>query len=185
MLLSRSLPLRSALMLCLLAATPCLAGAQAAPRADASQDQQRAAMARLGFLVGRWSGPITLTRGPGEPMHLTQTEQVQMKLGGLLLLIEGTSRDASGKVLFQALATVAFETATGSYRFRAYNDGRYLDTELAVPKDGFAWSFEAGPAHVTNSMHLTANGAWDETTEVSVSGAPPRQSMQMVLQKQP
>ena len=159
--------------------------AQAAPHGDTSQDQQRAAMAKLSFLTGQWSGPITITRGPGEPMRMTQTEHVQMKLDGLLLLIEGSSRDSAGKVLFQALATVAFDTATNTYRFRAYNDGRYLDTELTVPKDGFSWAFEAGPAHVTNSMHLAANGAWNETTEVSVSGAPARQSMQMLLQKQP
>ena len=185
MLLSRCFPRRVALMLCLVATTPCLARAQAAPHGDTSQDQQRAAMTKLSFLVGRWSGPITITRGPGEPMRMTQTEQVQMKLDGLLLLIEGTSRDAAGKVLFQALATVAFDSDTNTYRFRAYNDGRYLDTPLTVPRDGFSWAFESGPAHVTNSMHLAANGAWDETTEVSVNGAPPRQSMHMVLQKQP
>lgn len=183
--LPRRLSLCKIAILCMAVAMPSIASTQAAARGDTSLDGQRAAMAKLSFLVGRWSGPITLTRGLGEPMRLTQTEQVQMKLDGLLLLIEGTSRDADGKVLFQALATVAFDTATNSYRFRAYNDGRYLDTELSVPKDGFSWSFEAGPAHINNSMHLTANGDWAETTDAVVNGAPPRQSMQMILKKQP
>ena len=49
---------------------------------------QRQAMKKLEFLVGHWSGTATVVRGPGEPLKLTQTEDVQFKLDGLVLLIQ-------------------------------------------------------------------------------------------------
>jgi hypothetical protein len=44
-------------------------------------EAQRAAMKRLGFLVGKWVGEARLLRGPGEPVVLVQTEEAQFKLG--------------------------------------------------------------------------------------------------------
>jgi hypothetical protein len=61
------------------------------------------------------------------------------------------------------------------YHFRAYNDGRYLDTELSVTPGGFAWGYTAGPVKVTNTMRLNEKGEWAETTETAV-GRPLRAS---------
>jgi hypothetical protein len=153
-------------------------------RAD-STEAQRAAMRNLSFLAGHWSGPVTITRGPGEPLHLTQTEDVQYKLDGLVLLIQGQSTSAEGKVEFSALATVAYDDASHTYRFRAYNDGHYIDAELSVVPDGFSWGFNAGPAKIQNAMHLTGKGEWSESTDVTFASNPPRRSMNMLLQHQP
>ena len=150
-----------------------------------SVDSQREAMRKLGFLAGHWSGPVTIVRGPGEPLHLTQTEDVQYKLDGLVLLVEGKSTSTDGKVQFSALATVAYDDGSHTYRFRAYNDGHYLDTELSVPANGFSWSFTSGPAHIVNTMHLSSQSEWDELTEVSVGSNPPHRSVEMHLQHQP
>ena len=117
--------------------------------------------------------------------HLTQTEDVEYKLDGLVLLIEGKSTSADGKVPFSALATIAYDDASHTYRFRAYHDGHYLDTELSVPANGFSWSFTAGPAHIVNTMHLTGKGEWDEVTEVTVGSNPPHRSVDMLLQHLP
>lgn len=150
-----------------------------------SVDAQREAMHKLSFLAGHWSGPVTIFRGPGEPLHLTQTEDVEYKLDGLVLLVDGKSTSTDGKVQFSALATVAYDDASDTYRFRAYHDGRYLDAELSVPVKGFSWSFAAGPAHIVNTMHLTAKDEWDETTETTVGSNPPHRSVEMLLQRQP
>jgi hypothetical protein len=145
---------------------------------------QREAMRKLDFLVGTWSGDASVARGPGEPLRLTQTEHVQRKLDGLVLLVEGTGRDRDGRVVFQALATLTYDDVTGAYRIRAHSDGNYLDTELSVSDDGFAWSFEAGPARVRNAMSLNANGEWVETTETTVGSSPAHRSMEMTLRRQ-
>jgi hypothetical protein len=152
---------------------------------SSSVDAQREAMGKLSFLAGHWSGSVTIVRGPGEALHLTQTEDVEYKLDGLVLLIEGKSTSADGKVLFSALATIAYDNATHAYRFRAYHDGHYLDTELSVPANGFSWSFTAGPEHIVNTMHLTGKGEWDEVTEATVGSNPPHRSVEMQLQHRP
>jgi hypothetical protein len=145
---------------------------------------QREAMRALAFLAGSWSGPVTIAHGPGEPLHLTQTENVEYKLDGLVLLIEGKSTQSDGKPQYQALATIAYDDASHTYRLRAYNDGRYLDTELAVAADGFSWGFTAGPARIVNTMHLTNKGEWKETTEVTFGNNTPQRSVDMLLEHQ-
>lgn len=150
--------------------------------ASNSVDTQREAMHKLSFLVGRWSGPVTIARGQGAPLHLTQTENVEYKLDGLILLIEGNSTDAKDEVVFGALATIAYDDDSHTYRFRAYNDGHYLDAELSVPGKGFSWSFAAGPAHILNTMRLTEKGEWNEVTEATVGSSLPHRSVEMLLQ---
>lgn len=145
---------------------------------------QREAMQKLAFLVGKWSGPVSIWRGPGEPLHLTQAETAQFKLDGLVMQIEGESTGSDGKWQFQALATVSYDDASHTYRFRAYNDGHYIDTEFTVQPDGFRWGFDAGPAKIRNAMHLTAKGEWQETTDVTFGSNPPYRSVEMLLQHQ-
>lgn len=150
-----------------------------------SVDAQRDAMRKLSFLAGRWTGPVTIQRGPGEPLHLTQTENVQYKLDGLVMQIEGQSIGADGKVAFSALATISYDDESHTYRIRAYNDGHYLDTELTVPGQGFSWGFTAGPAHVVNTMHLTDKGQWSEVTDVTIGDNPAYRSLVMTLRIEP
>lgn len=146
-------------------------------------EAQREAMRKLSFLAGKWTGPVTVVRGP-EPLHLTQTEQVEYKLDGLVLLIDGKSTDSDGKSSFEALATVSYDEATHAYHFRAYNGGHYIDTELTVLPDGFSWGFKAGPADIVNTMHLTAKGEWSEQTVATMGTNPPMHAVDMLLTKQ-
>jgi hypothetical protein len=150
-----------------------------------SAETQRQGMRKLSFLTGHWSGPVNILRGPGEALHLVQTEDVEYKLDGLVLLIEGKSTSADGKVLFSALATIAYDDTANTYRIRAFNDGHYLDSELSALSNGFAWSLTAGPAHIVNTMHLTAKGEWDEVTEATVGSNPPHRALDMLLQHVP
>jgi hypothetical protein len=150
-----------------------------------SVDVQREAMRKLSFLAGHWSGPVSIVRGQGEPLHLSQTEDVEYKLDGLILLIEGKSTSADGKVLYRALATIAYDDPSRTYRLRAYHDGHYLDTELSVPAEGFSWGFTDGLAHIVNAMHLTSKGEWDEVTEVTVGSNAPHRTVDMLLQHLP
>jgi len=170
---------RQALLVAVFAGLSVAATAQQPP-ANSTKAQQ-AAMQKLSFLAGHWSGPITIVRGPGEPLRMTQSENVQFKLDGLVLLIEGKSTGADGKVQFEALATVAFDNVSQSYHFRAYHDGNYLDTVLTVLPDGFSWGYTSGPAKIENTMHLTTKGEWQETTTVVFGDNPPRPSVEMLL----
>ena len=145
---------------------------------------QRAAMKKLEFLAGTWRGPASVSRGPGEPLKLIQSENVQYKLDGLVMLIEGEGRNADGKRVFGALATVNYDEATGTYRFRAHNDGRFLDTELKIERNGFSWGYTAGPLKVSNTMHVDEQGNWVEVTDSVYNNGPARRSVDMNLQRQ-
>jgi hypothetical protein len=145
---------------------------------------QREAMKKLGFLVGTWSGEAKVNPGPTE-MKLTQTEKVELKLDGTVMLVEGTGRNPSGEIAFQALATIAYDEATSTYRFRAYSGGRYLDTELHVSANGFSWGFEGGPTKITNSMEVNSKGEWAETTQMTAGNSPPRTLVEMLLHRVP
>jgi len=161
----------------------CVAAAAQQPGSNSVQIQ-REAMHKLDFLAGRWSGPVTIQRGPGQPLRLTQSENVQYKLGGLVLLVEGKSTNGAGKAEFSALATISYDDATSAYHIRAYNNGHYVDSKLSLLPRGFSWSFPAGPVRIVNTMHLTAKGEWQEVSDVVMGGAAPRRSVRMLLRHQ-
>jgi hypothetical protein len=146
---------------------------------------QREAMKKLAFLVGQWSGSATTSRGPNETVKVKQTEDVQFKLGGLVLMIESTGRNPdTAVVMFNALATISYDETAKTYRFRAYNDGRYLDTDLKVPESGFEWGYKTGPADVRYVMRLNDKGEWVETGDVKFGDNPPQRTFEMTLRKQ-
>ena len=110
-------------------------------------ESQRSAMKKLEFLVGKWSGEARVFRLTNQPVELVQTEEAYYKLDGLLLIIEGIGRNRSdGKTALQALGVVSYDDETGTYRMRAYNDGRYLETELTLSDSGkgISWGFTFG-----------------------------------------
>ena len=157
-----------------------LALAQQGPNVNA----QKEAMKKLEFLTGKWSGEGWAMRGPGQTVKYKQAEDVQYKLDGLVLLIEGTGRDPeTGAVTFNALATIAFDEATKSYRLRSFNAGRYLETELRLVDRGYEWGFDSGPAKILYVMKLEDDGTWVETGTVSMNGGPPRQILEMKVRK--
>jgi hypothetical protein len=141
------------------------------------------AMAKLSFLQGNWSGPATVSHGPGNMIHLTQSERVEMRLDGLLLTIEGAGADGSGKIVFRAFANISYDDVTHQYRIRAYNNGHYVDSELSVETNSFSWSYSAGPTRIVNTMHLSSTGEWEEKTESTAGQNPAMTVVDMKLKK--
>ena len=105
-------------------------------------DAQRVAMQQLSFLVGNWSGEASVLRGPGQFFELAQTEYVQFKLDGLILMIEGLGRlKSDGTPVLQALGVISFDDAAEQYRMRAFNDGRWLEAEVKLLDEAQAISW--------------------------------------------
>lgn len=150
-------------------------------------ESQRAAMKRLSFLLGKWSGEARVLRGPAEPVELIQTEEAQYKLDGLVLMIEGIGRTKSdGKVALQALGIISYDDAAGAYRMRAYNDGRYLETELKLADNGrgLTWGFALGEIKTSSVLRINETGEWTELTEITVGPQPPRRYMEVRVGRQ-
>ena len=70
------------------------------------------------------------------------------------------------------------------YRFRAYNDGSYVDTELKVPDNGFEWGYKSRPIQIVFVMKLNDNGDWMETGHASIGDGPARKFFDMTVHKQ-
>jgi hypothetical protein len=171
------------LILCLALSVPGLAQQPRAPDLAA----QRAAMKKLGFAIGKWAGEARLLRGPGEPATLIQTEEAQYKLDGLILVVEGVGRTkAVGKLALQAFAIVSFDDESGTYHMRAFNDGRFLETEVKLSDDGrgITWGFTSGPIRTSSVMRINEAGNWTELTEITVGSQPPRKYMELTVSRQ-
>jgi hypothetical protein len=120
-------------ILCTALLVPCMAQQPRVP----DTESQRSAMKKLACLAGEWSGEARIVRGSGGPLELAQTEDAQYRLDGLVLLIEGIGRDKKdGKVALQALGIISYDDAGRVYRMGAYNDGRYMETDLTLADDG-------------------------------------------------
>ena len=62
-------------------------------------------------------------------------------------MIEGVGRaKTDGKVSLQALGLISFDDDTGTYKMRAFNDGRWLETEVKLADSGnsISWGFALG-----------------------------------------
>ena len=117
-------------------------------------------------------------------MELMQTEEAQYKLGGLILMIEGTGRaKADGKLVLQALGLISYDDEIGTYRMRAYNDGRWLETEVTLAEggQGINWGFALGDIKTSSLLRIDEMGAWTEVGEITIGSQPPRKFMELTV----
>lgn len=147
---------------------------------------QRAAMQKLSFLIGKWLGEARANRGPGQTLELAQSEDAQYKLDGLVLMIEGVGRNkAGGALALQALGLISFDDETGKYWMRAFNDGRWLETEVKLVEEGRAisWGFSLGSIRTSSLLRIDDNGDWTESAEIFFGEQPARPLMQLRVSK--
>jgi hypothetical protein len=172
------------LFVCVALSLSCMAQSPPVPDIEA----QRAALKKLDFLVGNWSGETRIFRVPGEPpLELMQTEEAQYKLDGLILVIEGVGKTkAEGKAALQAFGIVSYDDEDGTYHMRAYNDGRYLETNLKLSSEGkgIDWGFALGEIKTSSVLRINAKGEWTEQTEIAIGSQPARKFMELRVSRQ-
>jgi hypothetical protein len=145
---------------------------------------QRAAMKKLDFLNGRWTGEARLLRGPGGAVALVQTEEAQYKLEGLILMIEGVGRTKSGgQPVLQALGIISYDDESKTYHMRAYNDGRFLETEVKLLEEGkgITWGFSLGEIRTKSVLQISDKGEWTELTEITIGSQAPKILMELTV----
>lgn len=145
---------------------------------------QREAMKKLGFLVGKWAGEARQLCGPTEFVELLQTEEAQYKLDGLILVIEGLGRPKfGGQPLLQAFGIVSYDDESGAYRLRAFNDGRFLETEVKLLEEakGMTWGFSLGEIRTSSVLQINERGEWTELAEISIGPQPPKKLLELTV----
>ncbi|SRR5579871_1325044 len=149
-------------------------------------EAQRAAMKKLSFLIGEWSGEASVLRGPGTIVEINRTQVAQYKLGGLVLMIEGVGRTKSdNKPSLQALGFISYDDAVGTYRMRAFNDGRWLESDVKLLDDGksLSWGFALGDIHTQSTLRINDQGEWTEHADIVIGARPPQKLMDLVVRR--
>jgi hypothetical protein len=144
-------------------------------------------MRKLEFLVGTWTGEARIARAAGETTELAQTEVAAYKLDGLILVIEGIGRAKSGLApVLQAFAVISYEDETNSYRMRAFNDGRFLETNVKLLEEGkgMAWGFVLGEIKTKSVMRINEKDEWTELHEIVIGSQPTRRLMEIAVRRQ-
>jgi len=150
-------------------------------------EAQREAMKKLGFLVGKWAGEARLLRGPTESVELLQTEEAQYKLDGLILVIEGVGRTKSdGQPVLRAFGIISHDDEGGTYRLRAFNDGRFLETQMNLLEngEGMTWGFTLGEIRTNSVLRINERGEWTELAEISIGSQPPKKLLELTVRPQ-
>jgi hypothetical protein len=150
-------------------------------------EAQRAAMKEFSFLVGKWAGEARLLRGPAESVELFQTEEACYKLDGLILVIEGVGRTKSGsQLVLQAFAIISYDDESTTYRMRAFNDGRFLETQVKLVEEGkgMTWGFVLGDIRTNSVLRINENGEWMELAEITIGPEPPKKLLELTVRPQ-
>jgi len=157
--------IRPLLLLCLLS-VPAVAQGPTASRPEE--------MKKLDFLVGKWSGEGWIQFGPGQRRTFRETEAVQLKVDGAIVLIDGLGKgNIPGQqeevTVHTAFTVVSYDNKAMVFRWRAYRaGGDSIDTEAKVGDRSLEWGFHderAGDIRFT--IRLNEKGQWFEVGESS------------------
>jgi hypothetical protein len=147
---------------------------------------QRNALKKLAFLVGKYSGEASILRGPGQLVELQQTEEAQFKLNGLILMIEGVGRLKSDSTpILQALGLISFDDTLGKYQMRAFNDGRWLETEVKLlgEPNAISWGFALTEMRTESVLRVTDTGEWIEHADFIIGTRAPQTLLDLRVQR--
>lgn len=118
---------------------------------------------------------------------MAQTEGAEYRLDGLILIIQGIGRNKlDGTVALQALGVVSYDDEAGTYRMRAFNDGRYLETELKLNDtgNGISWGFNFGQIKTSSVLRINGKGEWTENHEITIGSQLARKFMELNVSRQ-
>jgi len=121
---------------------------------------------------------------------LGQTEAAEYKLGGLVLVIEGVGKTKAGEAALQAYGIISFDDESATYRMRAFNDGRFLETEVRLLEpdgsqqtNGMTWGFKLGDFRTASTLRINEDGDWTEVAELFIGDQLPRKLLELTVHK--
>jgi hypothetical protein len=174
----------------LISAVALTGGAGASGQAGRPSAAHLEAMNKLSFLIGEWKGEGWTEFVPGQRRTSPITENVQPRLGGAILLVEGLGKaKVPGKqeevVTHNAVGIISYDGHAKLYRVRSYLlDGRSVDAEASFTDEGFQWRFQApGGTSIRYTVKLNDKGEWYERGDMSQDQKTWRQFHGMTLQK--
>lgn len=133
-------------------------------------------MKKLEYMAGRWKGEALIRKGNAPPEKVLQEENIQYKLDGTVLWIEGTGRslETGNAIVFNALAIVSYNQNTKEFKLRSHvMDGNQTDAYFKILKENqFEWGFDvANNAKIRYTIVLNSQEkSWIEKGDYSPDG---------------
>jgi hypothetical protein len=141
------------------------------------------AMKKLDYLAGKWKGAGWIMMGPQRREEFNQTENVQSKLDGTILTIDGSGRSKpDDRPVHNAFGVIYYDAPSSEYKFMAFlADGRSVLADFKVTDNGFVWGFKAPYGQIRYTMTHTAKDEWNEIGERSADGSTWSKMFEMTL----
>ncbi len=140
-------------------------------------------MKKLDQWVGNWSGSGWIQQGR-EKETFVGAENVQKKLNGLALLVEGNFRNKEGVVIHETIGILTHNLKTKNYSFNTFlANGSNGEHEFKSTPDGWQWGlqFPGGSMRYTTKL---SSDTWFEVGEISMDeGKTWRKFFEMELKK--
>ena len=133
-------------------------------------------MQKFRWMVGDWKGEAWYMGRDQSKNHLTQNEHITMRLDSTIITMEGTGYEKpvaseEAKIVFQAFGILTYDLANSKFVLRAYNGGRFIDSDLISNPDGsFSWRIDVPHGQTRYTLRINADGKWNETGEFSQDG---------------
>lgn len=164
-----------------------LAAAQRPP--EKASPEHVAAMKKVEFLAGNWKGEGWIEISPGQRHEFQGTEQVEKRLDGLILLIEGRHEGAGAAAgappVHHAVAILSYDPQNRHYRMQTHlAAGRSGDFKAELDGEKLIWWIDAGGRRIRYTIRLNEKGQWHEIGEMSADGEQWRQFFEMTLSRE-
>jgi hypothetical protein len=136
-----------------------------------------AEMGALGWLVGAWEGSGWIEEG-GRRGEFRGTERVERRMGGRVLVVEGSFTADMGPErgevpVHQALGVISWDGRAGHHVMRTYTarGGQGEAHEAAVSEGRIVWGYDdPRMGRVRYTLTRTGEGAWREVGHASSDG---------------
>ncbi len=165
------------LVLTLFAVSSLLALAQ--PSYDLNEAAQKK-LAQLSFLEGKWKGSGWMMGQDRVRLTFEQEENVQFKLSGTLMEVEGIGK-SEGKVVHHALAVISIAEGEGKFDFTSFLQSGEKGTYPAELIDGKLYWYPV--KEVRYVIEINDQGQWFEIGEYN-AGTQWYKFIEMTLEKQ-
>jgi len=85
----------------------------------------------------------------------------------------------------QAYGIASYDDATGTYHMRAFNSGRWLETDIVLADNGkeLTWGFTVDDIRTKSNLRITDAGAWTESHEITMGTQPPKKFMELAVKQ--
>ena len=168
----------------LLVSIPVAVQAQMPGMPDGSKE--RAGLAPLSRLVGRWEGDATAMTGPNQTKQVRQFEEVVPGAASTVLMVRGTGRlkdGDPGTIVYEAAATIWYDASAQKLRMRAHRmEGMTVEPDIELKGDTLVWAFNVMGGRIRYTT-IFSESEWHEVGHFLRDGAPPIQIMEMRLRR--